>query len=383
MSSDELTSPEDPEWVDAIVRRALERAAAEPAAALDRAEPVAAPPSDPTARTGATVTPPPRATAPMTDTAPSVSSAATPPITAPSNAPAAESAPIIADPPTRRPPTEPAGAPPTSHLDQPISVPLAADDAAMRPREESAAVATHPTSANGREAGPVSAYPFDPDDHADGVDDQLFDDALALDETHDAAISSRMRSFLEWGAVIVGALAVALLIKTFLMQAYFIPSSSMETTLEISDRVLVNKLSYAVGDVSRGDLIVFSRPATQPEGEPDLIKRVIGLGGETIQFRDGAVFIREPGGTEYQLLVEPYLDEGVTTRDFPAGPLPPNCIAESEESRACTIPEGHLFMMGDNRGGSSDSRVFGPIDEETVVGRAFLRVWPLSRLGFL
>jgi len=226
----------------------------------------------------------------------------------------------------------------------------------------------------------ASAYPFD---SAGDVDEELFEDALALDETHDAAVSSRMRSFLEWGAVIVGALAVALLIKTFLMQAYYIPSGSMVHTLEIEDRVLVNKLSYAVGDVTRGDLIVFERPPTQPEGEPDLIKRVVGLGGETIEFRDGQVFIRQPGSTVVQLLEEPYLDEGVTTSDFPAGPLPPNCELESPDTRACTIPEGQLFMMGDNRGGSRDSRYFGPIDEDLVVGRAFLRVWPLGRLGFL
>ncbi|MFN3217504.1 MAG: signal peptidase I [Acidimicrobiales bacterium] len=375
MSSDELTSPEDPEWVDAIVRRALERAAAEPAAALDTAEPGASPPSEPPSLAGGPVNPPPLAPPPLADTAPSIA--------APSPSPAAESAPLIADPPLPAPSAEPPGRSAAPRGDQPAAVPLARGDAMMDQRADPATMAAYPAAANGRGSGPVSAYPFDPDDLAEGVDEELFDDALALDETHDAAISSRMRSFLEWGAVIVGALAVALLIKTFLMQAYFIPSSSMETTLEISDRVLVNKLSYAVGDVSRGDLIVFGRPATQPEGEPDLIKRVIALGGETIQFRDGAVFIREPGGTEYQLLVEPYLDEGVTTRDFPAGPLPPNCIAESDDTRACTIPEGHLFMMGDNRGGSSDSRDFGPIDEETVVGRAFLRVWPLGRLGFL
>jgi signal peptidase I len=366
VSSDELTSPEDPEWVDAIVRRALERAAAEPAAALDTAEPIA-PPASPTAPIAAVPASPP---AP----APSAASVAAPPTHA---APAADPGPLLADPPVHAPSLSPMGE------QQPPVVPLTGADGAVRPREDATAMAAYPAGSNGHASGPASAYPFDPDDDAGGVDDELFDDALALDETHDAAVSSRMRSFLEWGAVIVGALAVALLIKTFLMQAYFIPSSSMESTLEISDRVLVNKLSYAVGDVSRGDLIVFGRPETQPEGEPDLIKRVIGLGGETIQFRDGQVFIREPGGTEYQLLREPYLDEGVTTRDFPAGPLPPNCVAESEDVRACTIPEGHLFMMGDNRGGSSDSRVFGPIDEETVVGRAFLRVWPLNRLGFL
>lgn len=366
MSSDELTSPEDPEWVDAIVRRALERAAAEPAAARDTAESIASQPSAPVAPAGPAPAAPAPAPPPVVETAQPMAQVPATPV--------ADTRPLLADPPMQPPSQD-------TIADRPADIAVTSSDSIGHPDE--AVAAAYPSGTNGQQGGPVSAYPFDPDDDADSVDAELFDDALALDETHDAAISSKMRSFLEWGAVIVGALAVALLIKTFLMQAYFIPSESMVTTLEISDRVLVNKLSYAVGDVSRGDLVVFSRPATQPEGEPDLIKRVIGLGGETIQFRDGQVFIREPGGTEYQLLREPYLDEGVTTRDFPAGPLPPNCITESEDVRACTIPEGHLFMMGDNRGGSSDSRVFGPIDEDTVVGRAFLRVWPLSRLGFL
>lgn len=362
MSSDELTSPEDPEWVDAIVRRALERAAADPAAALDTSEP-----SVP--RT------PPQESAPA----------------APMNPPSARRADV-----TLGEPGGPAGQAPRAGAADPVDRPVTTMPTADAvPSGLDAASALRDGQGHGQRqqdgagdgvapaaAVPVSAYPFDPDDAAGSVDERLFEDALGLEETHDAAVSSRMRSFLEWGAVIVGALAVALLIKTFLMQAYFIPSSSMESTLEISDRVLVNKLSYAIGDVSRGDLVVFTRPPTQADGEPDLIKRVIGLGGETIRFRDGQVFIKEPGGTEYQLLREPYLDEGVTTRDFPGG-LPPNCIEDGEDSGACTIPEGHLFMMGDNRNGSSDSRVFGPIDEESVVGRAFLRVWPLSRLGFL
>ena len=187
---------------------------------------------------------------------------------------------------------------------------------------------------------------------------------------------STTRSIIEWIAVIGGALIVALVIKTFLIQAFYIPSGSMETTLEIGDRVLVNKLSYRVHDVNRGDLVVFEAAEGEGDcGEPvnqaaataaeggikDLIKRVIGLPGDVVEGRDNQLLVNE------RILVEPYLDEGTTTSDF--GPV--------------TIPEGCIWVMGDNRGDSRDSRSFGPIDEDHIVGRAFVRVWPLTNLGFL
>lgn len=173
--------------------------------------------------------------------------------------------------------------------------------------------------------------------------------------------SNPARSALEWLLVIGGALAVALLVKTFLLQAFFIPSESMVHTLEVGDRVLVNKLSYDVEDVGRGDIIVFPKPEGEAGTIDDLIKRAVGLPGETIEGREGQVFI------DGQPLDEPYLDEGTITGDF--GPV--------------EIPEGQLFMMGDNRGNSRDSRFFGPIDGDTLVGRAFLRVWPLGEAGTL
>jgi signal peptidase I len=173
--------------------------------------------------------------------------------------------------------------------------------------------------------------------------------------------SSPARSILEWLLVIGGALAVALLVKTFLLQAFYIPSESMVHTLEIGDRVLVNKLSYDVADVDRGDIIVFEKPPGEAGEIQDLIKRAVGLPGETVEGRDGQVLI------DGEPLEEPYLDEGVATGDF--GPV--------------EVPEGMLFMMGDNRGNSRDSRFFGPIEGESIVGRAFLRVWPLGEAGTL
>ena len=177
------------------------------------------------------------------------------------------------------------------------------------------------------------------------------------DERH-----SGVRNLVEWIAIIAGALAVALIVKTFLIQAFFIPSLSMFPTLDEGDRVLVNKLSYKMHDVNRGDLVVFERPKGQPESEiKDLIKRVIALPGETIEAREGVVYI---DGKE---LEESYLVDGVSTDNLPRQ----------------VIARGHVFVMGDNRGDSADSRVFGAIDEDTIVGRAFVRVWPIGDFTLL
>ena len=119
---------------------------------------------------------------------------------------------------------------------------------------------------------------------------------------------SPMRQALEWGAVIVGALIAALIIKTFLFQAFYIPSGSMEDTLQVGDRVLVNKLSYQFGDIDRGDIVVFHKPETAGESDvDDFIKRVIALPGETISAADGVVYI------DGRPLAEPYLEPGVVT----------------------------------------------------------------------
>ncbi len=172
---------------------------------------------------------------------------------------------------------------------------------------------------------------------------------------------SSAKSIVEWLGVILGALLVALLIKTFLLQAFYIPSRSMEPTLRIGDRVLVNKLSYKMHDINRGDIVVFERPPDEPpDAIKDLIKRVIALPGETISSENGHVFI------DGRPLEEPYLEPGTLTEN-----LPPTLV-----------PEGRIFVMGDNRGDSRDSRYFGPIDEDLVVGRAFVRIWPVTHLGF-
>jgi signal peptidase I len=174
--------------------------------------------------------------------------------------------------------------------------------------------------------------------------------------------ASPVRSIVEWGLIIGGALVVALVIRAFLVQSFYIPSPSMVPTLKVKDRVLVNKLSYHLHDIHRGDVVVFKKP---PHGvDPnikDLIKRVIGLPGDTVEGRNGHVYING------RLLDEPYLPSGVVTDRF--API--------------TVPKGQIWVMGDNREDSADSRVFGTISEKLVVGRAFARIWPLSNLGFL
>jgi signal peptidase I len=191
--------------------------------------------------------------------------------------------------------------------------------------------------------------------------------------------------------VVLVALAVllAVVFKTFLVAAFYIPSGSMESTLNISDRVLVEKLSYRFGEVRRGDVVVFvhdepvdesgsvvagpSNPVTgffsslgQAIGvvrpsDRDFIKRVVGLPGDTITCR-GHKLVRNG-----QPVDEPYLDPGTQT----------DC------DRQIKVGPGQLFVMGDNRGNSQDSRFFGPVQRDDVVGRAFVRIWPLTHIGWL
>jgi signal peptidase I len=172
-------------------------------------------------------------------------------------------------------------------------------------------------------------------------------------------------SALEWAILIVSALAIALLIKTFLFQAFYIPSESMTPTLQKDDRVLVNKLSYQMHPVHRGDIVVFKAPPGIDPSVKDLVKRVIGLPGETIEARgDGHVYIN---GTE---LPEKWLPAGVRT-DPGFSPI--------------KIPPDSFYVLGDNRPNSKDSRYFPShfIRKKDIVGRVFLRIWPLNRLGIL
>lgn len=210
--------------------------------------------------------------------------------------------------------------------------------------------------------------------------------------------------------LLVVAIGLALLIKTFLVQAFYIPSGSMERTLLIGDRVLVNKLVYHLRSVHRGEIVVFNTHGTNFQaasealsppptsgvtravqdvqcflglgcpGETDFIKRAIGVPGDRISCCNvhGQVVLNG------HPLVEPYVYqnnfEAFCAGPTPAGPPSHNCPAGSPP---VTVQPGMLFVMGDHRGDSADSRIYGQVPERKVVGRAFLRIWPLSRIGFL
>jgi signal peptidase I len=186
---------------------------------------------------------------------------------------------------------------------------------------------------------------------------------------------SALRSAVEWVAVIAGALLIALLIRTYLFANFWIPSASMHPTLVEQDRVVVNKLSYKIHPVGRGDIVVFKKPAGLPtdeaNGRPvkDLIKRVIGLPGEKMTIKSNHVYING------RQLDEPYLPPGTTTDGRSCG----------TEFRNYQIPAGSVFVMGDNRTNSQDSRCFThhAVSEKSIVGRAFFRIWPLSKFGRL
>lgn len=220
------------------------------------------------------------------------------------------------------------------------------------------------------------ATPAD-DARSDGVgrsgDDSGGDDSGGAEgEASTSARDRRVRSAVEWVAVLAGAVIVALVVRTFLFTTFWIPSGSMEPTLmgsDRKDRVVVNRLSYRFGDVERGDIIVFDVPDGEQTmvvgGEPveDLIKRVVGLPGETISLRDGQVYV---DGAQ---LNEPYLPPGTRTEP---------CTEAAE----FVIPVDSVFVMGDNRSNSRDARCWSThwVDESHIVGRAFVRIWPLSEL---
>jgi signal peptidase I len=184
---------------------------------------------------------------------------------------------------------------------------------------------------------------------------------------------STMKVVREWLVVIVTALVIALTIRSFVLQQFYISGPSMEPTLFQDDRVLVNKLSYRLHDIGRGDVVVFDRVTTDGEivRHDDLIKRVLGLPGDTVEIIDCNVFVNDTR------VDEPYLD--------------PITLSYSDFEERCrvfdmdkvTVSEGHLFVMGDNRPQSYDSRMFGEIDEDLIVGRAFVAIWPLSHLSWL
>jgi signal peptidase I len=147
-------------------------------------------------------------------------------------------------------------------------------------------------------------------------------------------------------------------VRPFVVEAYRIPTESMVPTLEVGDRVLANKFIYRFTDPERRDIVVFD--SVDEDDDQTLIKRVVGVAGDEIQVQGGVLYVNGEAQDE------PYLDDADLSRGF-YGPT--------------VVPEGHIFVMGDNRGNSADSRVFGPLPLENLKGEAFMRFWPVSKIG--
>ncbi|HEX2927917.1 MAG TPA: signal peptidase I [Ruminiclostridium sp.] len=187
------------------------------------------------------------------------------------------------------------------------------------------------------------------------------------------------REIFEWFMVIVAALLISMVIKAFIFSTYKVNMVSMENTLFEGHNVIVYKTGYFFNQPKHGQIIVFTHeegqfkgllkylPVANP-GEVDYIKRVIGVPGDQIDIREGYVYRKSPGDKDFVKLDEPYV-KGLT--DSHGMQLP------------FTVPKDKLFVMGDNREQSLDSRQIGPIDIDAVIGHAVIRIWPFSKFGGL
>jgi signal peptidase I len=188
---------------------------------------------------------------------------------------------------------------------------------------------------------------------------------LDFDEGPTRRVRSRSRSLLEWSVVVAFAVLVSLLIRTYVFQTFYIPSGSMEPTLQIGDRIVVSKLSVELGTIHRGDILVFKAPPAVlndcGDNVTDLVKRVIGLPGEHLSSKGNTIYVnRKP-------LAQPWAHNEPLERHI----------------GNVTVPANHYFMMGDNQPASCDSRFWGSIPRSSIIGKAFFRLWPLDRIGFL
>ena len=203
--------------------------------------------------------------------------------------------------------------------------------------------------------------------------------------------------------LLVVAFCLAVLIRSFLVQAFYIPSGSMEDTLLVQDRVLVNKVVYDMRDPVRGEIVVFRGTdrwvpeVTEPvsntfaaklgrtigdlvgisrPGERDFIKRVIGLPGDKVACCDaqGRITVNGAG------IDEPYIADGYNS-DLNQPPIPNQCT--SRRFAEVTVPAGEMFVMGDHRAVSQDARCQGTVPIKNIIGRAFVVVWPSSRFASL
>lgn len=197
----------------------------------------------------------------------------------------------------------------------------------------------------------------------DGGQDARTAGSLQVSEGSPSAATRLRNAVVEIGTTVVLAVAIYLIVQTFVVQTYQVHQQSMVPSLLPGQHLLVDKLTPRFDDYSRGDVVVFHPPESEADATP-FIKRIIGVAGDRVEIRQGDVIVN---GT---VLDEPYLSRN--------GPTVANC-GESSWS----VPDGDLFLMGDNRTSSSDSRCFGPVQTDQVIGRAWLRFWPLDGLTIL
>jgi signal peptidase I len=203
----------------------------------------------------------------------------------------------------------------------------------------------------------------DPGHPASSVPSDAAQVAPSTTKRADPSRSTR-RAIGEWVGILVLALLAAFVVRTFIFQTFYIPSGSMEPTLQIGDRIVVSKLSYRIHAPGRGDIIVFHAPPREQSAcaDPqikDLVKRVIGLPGETISSRGNQVLING------KPIAQPW---------FPATALGPAIEPQ-------TIPANQYFVMGDNRTDSCDSRMWGTLPRTDIIGHVVFRIWPINRIG--
>ena len=196
--------------------------------------------------------------------------------------------------------------------------------------------------------------------------DSDLDPAARGESTHEGAARS---GWLEWLGVFLVAFVVFALIRTFIVSPFMVPSGSMEPTIQVGDNVFAQKVTAHLGwEPEVGDIIVFDNPVLDSEHDI-LVKRVVALGGQTVDFVDGSLYV------DGIMVDEPYT-VGLT---YPLDMTAPGVRL----SFPYTVPEGCVWVMGDNRENSADSRYFGPVPQDNVIGTVFFRYWPVHRIGAL
>ncbi len=190
--------------------------------------------------------------------------------------------------------------------------------------------------------------------------EQGFETEVAPEESQEQPPAKKSGGFLEFLIIVLVAFALVFgFVRPFILEAFYIPSESMVPTLEIGDRVFVNKFVYRFWEPEKGDIIVFQ---SVEGGREDLIKRVVAVPGDKVAVRKGVLRVNG----------EPQ-EESYVNSQFP----------DTSSFKSTRVPEGNVFAMGDNRANSRDSRFFGPVPYENIEGEAFMRFWPLTRIGLL